>query len=111
MAKLHQLAKTIRSKNAGVDHITFDIIFDDRRIFEQVKQSGVITPDTIAKLYHLPLERISHFFVFDPANAFKFSITRKQPAGGPGESDVFGCQQYAPLFDLDIPVPPSPRQP
>ena len=40
----------------------------------------------------------------DPANAFKFSIARKKPAGGPGESDMFGCQQYAPLFDLDIPL-------
>ena len=27
--KLHELAKTIRSKNAGVDRITFDIIFRD----------------------------------------------------------------------------------
>lgn len=104
MAKLRDLAKTIRSKNAGVDHITFDIIFDDRRLFERVKQSGVITKENVAALYNVPLERVSHFFVFEPANAFKFSITRQRPAGGPGESDVFGCQQYAPLFDLDIPI-------
>jgi hypothetical protein len=31
MAKLAALAKTIRSKNAGVDLITFDVIFTDRR--------------------------------------------------------------------------------
>jgi hypothetical protein len=104
MAKLRDLAKTIRSKNAGVDHITFDIIFAERHLFEAAKRSGVITRETVARLYGIPPERISHFFVFEPANSFKFSIKRHRPAGGPGESDVFGCQQYAPLFDLDIPM-------
>ena len=28
--KLSEIAKTIRSKNAGVDKITFDVIFPDR---------------------------------------------------------------------------------
>ncbi len=102
MAKLRDLAKTIRSKNAGVDHLTFDIIFDNRQHFETVKASGVITPETIATLYGIAPERITHFFIFEPANAFKFSIKRLRSAGGPGESDVFGCQQYAPLFELDI---------
>ncbi len=104
MAKLYELAKTIRSKNAGVDHITFDIIFDDRELFEQVVQSGVMSRETVARLYEVPLDRISHFFVFEPANAFKFSIARVRPAGGPEESDVFGCQQYGPLFELEVPV-------
>ncbi|PON13171.1 DUF4387 domain-containing protein [Candidatus Entotheonella serta] len=104
MAKLYELAKTIRSKNAGVDHITFDIIFDDRKLFEQVVQSGVISRETVSQLYEIPIDRISHFFIFEPANAFKFSITRIRPAGGPGESDVFGCQQYGPLFELEVPV-------
>lgn len=104
MAKLRDLAKTIRSKNAGVDHLTFDIIFDNRQHFETVKASGIITRETIATLYGIPAERITHFFIFEPANAFKFSIKRPSSAGGPGESDVFGCQQYAPLFDLEIPV-------
>jgi hypothetical protein len=104
MAALRELAKTIRSKNAGVDHITFDIIFDDRRVFEQVKASGAITREAIAALFDMPIERLTHFYIVEPANAFKFSIRRQRPAGGPGERDVFGCQQYGPLFDLDIPV-------
>jgi hypothetical protein len=64
MAALRDLAKTIRSKNAGVDHITFDIIFADRGLFEHVKRSQVITRESMAALYGVPLERISHFFVF-----------------------------------------------
>jgi hypothetical protein len=104
MPTLQSLAKTIRSKNAGVDHLTFDIIFDDRRLFEQVKASGAITPETITALFNIPLERLTHFFIVESANAFKFSLRRSRPAGGPGEKDVFGCQQYGPLFDLEIPL-------
>jgi hypothetical protein len=36
--------------------------------------------------------------------AIKFTIRRERPSGSPGERDVFGAQQYAPLFDLPIPV-------
>ena len=57
--KLSQLAKTVRSKNAGVDKITFDVIFTDRAVYERVKKSKVLTRDSIAKLYGIPAERIS----------------------------------------------------
>ena len=36
MPTLRDLASTIRSKNAGVDHITFDLIFRDRANFEDL---------------------------------------------------------------------------
>ncbi|MFO0159088.1 MAG: DUF4387 family protein [Alphaproteobacteria bacterium] len=26
------------------------------------------------------------------------------PAGGIGDTDVYGCQQHAPLLDVEIPV-------
>jgi len=32
--KLSEIAKTIRSKNAGVDRITFDVMFADRADYE-----------------------------------------------------------------------------
>ena len=41
--KLVDLAKTIRSKNAGPDKITFDIIFKDKENYELVKRSQAIT--------------------------------------------------------------------
>jgi len=90
---LVELAKTIRSKNAGVDQITFDIVFKDRETYELVK-----------RLYAIPRERITTFVEFDPAMAIKFTIRRERPSGSPGERDVFGAQQYAPLFDLPIPI-------
>jgi len=101
---LVELAKTIRSKNAGVDQITFDIIFKNRESYELVKRSGVLTAETMSRLYAVPLARITAFVEFDPALAIKFTIRRDRPSGSPGERDVFGAQQYAPLFDLPVPL-------
>ena len=49
--KLVELATTIRSKNAGVDHITFDIICRDRRNFERVRDSRVLDRGAVARLF------------------------------------------------------------
>lgn len=100
--KLHELAKTIRSKNAGVNKITFDVIFRDRERYERVKRSGVLTREAIAELYRIPAERISDFVEYDPGYAIKFTIYRLQPSGSAGDGDVFGAQQYAPLLDLEV---------
>jgi hypothetical protein len=101
--KLKDLASTIRSKNAGINHITFDIIFRDRAVFELVRDSQVINRESIAALYGIDDDRLAEFVVFEPANAIKFSIRRLLPNGSPGEHDVLGAQQYAPLFDIEVP--------
>ena len=55
MAKtLAELAKTLRSKNAGVDKITFDIIFPDRATYEHVKRCQVLSRASVAALYNIP---------------------------------------------------------
>jgi hypothetical protein len=100
--RLVELATTIRSKNAGVNSITFDIIFSNPDNYMMVKKSGVLNKKTIAQLFGIPEERIISFVEFDPANAIKFTIRRVKPSGSPGETDIFGSQQYAPLLDLEI---------
>lgn len=102
--KLVDLAKTIRSKNAGVDRITFDIIFREPETYYMVKNSGAINRQTVAELFGIPDSRIADFVEFDPGYAIKFTINRTQPSGSFGEGDVFGCQQYPPLYELEIPV-------
>ena len=101
--KLSELAKTIRSKNAGVDLITFDVIFADRVTYDRVKRARVLTRETVMRLYGLAPERIADFVEFDPANAIKFTIYRLRPSGSPGDPDIFGAQQYAPLLDIEVP--------
>src|SRR5204862_3230126 len=71
--RLVELAKTIRSKNAGVDQITFDVIFADRESYELVKRSGALTADVVSRLYAIPRERITR----------SSSTVRRRPASSP----------------------------
>jgi hypothetical protein len=102
--KLSELAKTIRSKNAGVDRITFDIIFPEQTSYEKVKTAKVLSRESVAKIYGVDPTRIAEFVYFDPACAIKFTINRIHPSGSPGDSDIFGSQQYAPLLDVEVPT-------
>ena len=103
MAKLSEIASTVRSKNAGVNQITFDIIFPNSESYTRVKESGIITRESISRLYGIPAARISDFVTFDVGNAIKFTIYRNRPNGSPGDWDILGCQQYGPLLEIEIP--------
>lgn len=100
--RLDELAKTIRSKNAGVNKITFDIIFRDRDTYEAVKRSAALSRETVCGLYGIPAERVSDFVEYDPGMAIKFTIFRERPSGSAGDGDIFGAQQYAPLLGLPV---------
>lgn len=102
--KLTEIARTVRSKNAGVDKITFDIIFRNEEDYHMVRDSGAITRERICALYGIDAGRITDFVEYDPAFAIKFTILRSRPSGSPGDADIFGAQQYAPLLEIEIPV-------
>lgn len=100
---LADVAKTIRSKNAGVDKITFDVIFPDRASYENVRDSGVLSREAVCRIFAIEAERISDHVAFDPALAIKFTMYRRMASGSPGDADIFGAQQYGPLLDLELP--------
>lgn len=101
---LSSLAKTIRSKNAGVDKITFDVIFPDRKSYDLVRRSGALSRAAICRLYGIPDARISDHVEFEPGLAIKFTIYRKVPSGSVGDADIFGSQQYGPLLGIEVPT-------
>ena len=78
--KLSELASTIRSKNAGVDHVTFDIIFRDRDAYHRTVDSGAVR--TTSRLgSHMQVERRSQRWFLHPRHGFSAGPTR--PRGGP----------------------------
>lgn len=102
MAKLGELARLIRSKNAGPFELTFDIMFDDQETFQRVKKSNALSREVIGAIYRVPLEDVK-FFIVPEALAFKASIPRPRFQGDLLDSDGHGGQQYAPLIDIEIP--------
>jgi hypothetical protein len=101
--KLSEVAKTIRSKNAGVDKITFDVIFADRNTYDRVRESGVLSREAVCRIFGIAAAQISDHVEFDPASAIKFTIYRRTPSGSPGDADIFGSQQYGPLLNIEVP--------
>lgn len=101
--KLSEVAKTIRSKNAGVDKITFDVIFPDRASYERVRTSGALSRESVCRIFGIEAAQITDHVAFEPALAIKFTIYRRVPSGSPGDADIFGSQQYGPLLDIEIP--------
>lgn len=102
---LISLAKTIRSKNAGVDKVTFDVIFQDKQSYDLVRRSRALSREAVCKIYGVPESRISDHVEFEPGLAIKFTLFRKQPSGSVGDPDIFGSQQYGPLLAVEVPLP------
>jgi len=83
MATLGDLAKLVRSKNAGPFWLTIDIMFDDAEAYRRARDAEIVNHDT--------------------ALAIKVSFPRPQSSGSKDDSDVYGGQQYAPLLGLEVP--------
>jgi hypothetical protein len=98
--RLGDLAKVLRSKNAGPFMMTFDIIFDQPVVYEKIKQANLINPATIARLYALEDPTEIRIVAFDQALAIKVTLPRPLASGDVGDSDIYGAQQHAPLYNL-----------
>lgn len=102
MAKLGDLARLIRSKNAGPFVLTFDIMFEDDDVYRKVIKSQVLTKSRFAAIYHVP-EADVLFFQHDAAKAIKISIPRPYVQCDLDDGDAYGGQQHAPLVELEVP--------
>ena len=98
--RLGDLAKVLRSKNAGPYLMTFDIIFDEPEIYEKVKAANLINQATIAHLYATEDAADIRIVAFDQALAIKVTLPRPLASGDVGDSDIYGAQQHVPLHNL-----------
>ncbi|KAI3400413.1 hypothetical protein diail_3430 [Diaporthe ilicicola] len=102
--KLSALARIIRSKNSGPFEMTFDVMFDQREVYDRVKAANVLTNDTIKKLYQVGDKEIITNMYFEPALAWKCTIRRPWAQGSVGELDTLGTQQHGPLLNILVPA-------
>jgi len=109
MKKLQDLATVIRSKNAGALLITLDVMFDDETIYKQVRDSNALSPRAIAPLYNVSDNEVA-VIPFDVALAIKITLPRSVVAGSPGDTDVYGAQQHAPLMQIVVPLENNPER-
>ncbi|MCY4088244.1 MAG: DUF4387 domain-containing protein [Actinomycetia bacterium] len=107
MTTLAELAKLIRSKNAGPFQLTVDIMFADEETYERVLAGGAINAERLAAIYGVEAERV-RVIPYAAAHSIKVTLPRPVVSGDPGDGDTMGGQQYAPLVDLEVDRPPAP---
>jgi hypothetical protein len=103
MTPLREMAAVIRSKNAGPFELTLDILFEQAADYQRVKSSGYFSKRLLADIYGTTPDKVLNIIFFDPALAVKITMIRPCPSGVPGDTDVYGAQQHAPLLTLHIP--------
>ncbi len=105
MDKLKDIAKIIRSKNASPFAITFDVMFEEQKLYDRFKESNALSREKICELYEIVPDGILEYVYYDQARALKFTLLRRNwPHGSVNERDTFGAQQYVPLFDVEVPT-------
>lgn len=102
MPRLRDIARLIRSKNAGPFELTFDVLFANLDDYRYVKESGVVSAEGFARIYRLDPADV-RVYEYEAGRAIKISIDRTAIAGSPGDADAYGAQQFGPLVDLEIP--------
>ena len=102
MKTITEVARVIRSKNCSPFELTLDIMFREDQDYEKVKRCNLITRELVAGLYGVELERVGRVIHFDPARAVKIGLRRVLPSGSPGDTDVYGAQQHAPLLRIRL---------
>lgn len=103
--KISDLAAVVRSKNAGPFQLTLDVFFREEESFRRVEGAGVITPETVARLYKISPAEILNLSFFAPAWAIKITLKRPVASAEAGDTDVFGAQQHVPLLNLELELP------
>ena len=99
--RLQDLAKVVRSKNAGPLKLTLDIMFEQERDYQKAVQSPALAAGKIAALYGVP-EGTVQVYPYPAALAVKITMDRQTVAGSPGDGDVYGAQQHGPLLGVEL---------
>src|ERR1700761_8605401 len=72
--RILDMASVIRSKDAGVNRLTFDIFFTSAENYEDALNSNLLTSENIAGVLGLPVGKIVGTFFVDACNAIKLSV-------------------------------------
>ena len=101
MTTLNDVARYIRSKNAGPFWITIDVLCGSKEQYDVISKSASLTPEVIAEVYHVAPEYVKIFFLPN-INVVKISYPRQLPQGSKYERDMHAGQQYVQLGNLPL---------
>ena len=95
--KLKDMVYVLRSKNAGVWHITIDIIFKSREYYEMERKK--LNKDIFKKKKK---KEDVKYFECESINTIKVTFLRDEAAGSIGDRDCLGALYYIPLLNIEM---------
>ena len=102
MTRLRDIALVVRSKNTSPFTYALDIMFREASDYERFKSLQLVDAALISRLYGIPRDQVLDVIYFDPAMAIKICLVREISSGAPGDRDVYGAQQHAPLLEWEF---------
>jgi Domain of unknown function (DUF4387)/Acyclic terpene utilisation family protein AtuA len=97
--RLLDIARVIRSKDAGFNRLTLDVLFVSKDAYEAALRSNFFCARNVADRLGLELTSVVGAYFVDNCNAIKITLEKS-----PGERDVFGMQQQSMLEQMRIPM-------
>ncbi len=101
MAKVADVCRHVRSKNAGPFWVTVDLFFDGRENFDRYSMSPALHGERVARLCATDSEHV-HRIVVPDLLMIKLTYPRRFPQGGICERDMHSGQQYVRFLDLEL---------
>jgi hypothetical protein len=99
--RLYDLAKVVRSKNAGPFTVTIDLVFADTAAYNAVLASPRFTAEAIGDLYGVAPATVQ-IRPFARIRTVKVALPRRVSSGATGDTDVYGSQQHFPLAAMEV---------
>ena len=101
MAKVKDVCRHVRSKNAGPFWVTFDLFFDGAEHFRRYSESPALGPELIQRLFGADPRLVKRFIV-PTLEMVKISYARTSAQGGEVERDMHCGQQFVRLLDVEL---------
>lgn len=101
MSTVGEVAKYVRSKNAGPFWLTIDIFCDAKSSYDAIANSNKLTAGRIADMYKVDPGHVKIFPLPD-LNIIKISFPRSVIQGDRNERDMHGGQQYISMLDFEL---------
>ena len=101
MAKVGEVCRHVRSKNAGPFWITVDLFFATPADFARYHDAPALQPPAVAAVFGVDPTQIKRFAIPE-LNVLKLSYPRAKPQGWAAERDMHGGQQYVRLLDVEL---------
>lgn len=101
LKKIGDIAKYIRSKNAGPFWITIDIFCENDEDFNILKESKSLSEANIARLYNVDQKSVKIFPIRN-LKTIKVSFPRPKPQGHKFENDMHSGQQYIQIAEAPV---------